>query len=489
MINLPLHLSSLLFDKLNSAEIQRLQQIDEFWEFYNGDQWEVQRTDGEKLVTINYIKAIVDKSVSFSFGKGVEFQVDSDYPINPKEWLDDVWEYNKKQIMLLEAGQMGGITGDVYIKVSWEDGDKDYNGVSYDDLYPNGRIRIDVLPTSSCFPVFCAHDRTKLDSFVLMYSVSEVTALGTVNSYIFREETTRDEIITYHGEKEVSRKENKLREINVVHICNLPVAGDCFGQSDIWNILELQKEYNQKNTDISDIINYHAAPITILKGVRPRNMEKGAKKLWSIPEKADVYNLELQSDLAAASEYVHTIKLAMHELSNTPEEALGKASAISNTTGIALQIKYAPILEKSREKWITYGEGLKQVCWLIFKFLKLFGEEDQRAELSAIFGNLKQLRKLTDIEVSFPDPMPKDELLQLQAIAQKMGLGLMGQEKALEEIGSGEDIAEQVSEADEYLEKMQKFQKNPLDAQKVNIGQTKAANDATATNKMSTKGD
>ena len=42
-----------------------------------------------------------------------------------------------------------------------------------------------------------------------------------------------------------------------------------------------------------DILNYHVAPVTIVKGAKATNMEKGPSKMWFVPgEHAEVYNLE-----------------------------------------------------------------------------------------------------------------------------------------------------------------------------------------------------
>ena len=187
-----------------------------------------------------------------------------------------------------------------------------------------------------------------------------------------------------------------------------------------WCIIPLQKELNAKVTDVSDIINYHSAPITIIQGAKSKNLEKGAKKVWGgLPKDAKVYNLELNSDLNASNNFISTIKTAIHELSNTPEDSLGGKSAVSNTTGVALQIKYAPILEKTWLKRQTYGGGIKDVCRLIIKLLRVKGSDEERKLLNDLMSTSEGIKKVFDITVIFPDPLPKDEMVQLQIIAQR----------------------------------------------------------------------
>lgn len=442
-----------LFSGLGLSEQRRLNEISEYWDFYLGDQWRVVREEGESLITFNYSKAIVDKSVSFLFGKGFRIQPHKEVAQELKPLLDEVWEYNKKDILGVEIGQMGAITGDCFIKVSWEDPEVDDNGMLYEEEYPDGKVRINVLPTSSVFPVYSSHDKDKMVSCTIQYAILEMGIEGKPVARMYKEVVTRDTISYYIDNELVEEIPNILREINIVQIKNIPLAGESRGQSDLKSIIPLQKELNAKVTDVSDIINYHSAPITIIQGAKSKNLEKGAKKVWGgLPKDAKVYNLELNSDLNASNNFISTIKTAIHELSNTPEDSLGGKSAVSNTTGVALQIKYAPLLEKTWLKRQTYGGGIKDVCRLVIKLLRVKGSEEERKLLDRLMSTSEGIKKVFDITVIFPDPLPKDEMVQLQIIAQKMNLGLEEPEGALKELGYEGDIQEK-------LEKIRKYQK------------------------------
>lgn len=442
-----------LFSGLGLSEQRRLNEISEYWDFYLGDQWRVVREEGESLITFNYAKAIVDKSVSFLFGKGFRIQPHKEVAQELKPLLDEVWEYNKKDILGVEIGQMGAITGDCFIKVSWEDPEVDDKGILYEEEYPDGKVRIDVLPTSSVFPVYSSHDKDKMVSCTLQYAILEIGLDGKPVARMYKEVVTRDTISYYIDNELVEEIPNILREINIVQIKNIPLAGESRGQSDLKSIIPLQKELNAKVTDVSDIINYHSAPITIIQGAKSKNLEKGAKKVWGgLPKDAKVYNLELNSDLNASNNFISTIKTAIHELSNTPEDSLGGKSAVSNTTGVALQIKYAPLLEKTWLKRQTYGGGIKDVCRLVIKLLRVKGSDEERKLLNDLMSTSEGIKKVFDITVTFPDPLPKDEMVQLQIIAQKMNLGLEEPEGALIELGYEGDIQEK-------LEKIRKYQK------------------------------
>ena len=442
-----------LFSGLGLSEQRLMREISEYWDFYLGEQWRVVREEGESLITFNYSKAIVDKSVSFLFGKGFRIQPHKEVSQELKPLLDEVWEYNKKDILGVEIGQMGAITGDCFIKVSWEDPEVDDKGILYEEEYPDGKVRIDVLPTSSVFPVYSSHDKDKMVSCTLQYAILEMGIDGKPVARMYKEVVTRDTISYYIDNDLVEEIPNIMREINIIQIKNVPLAGESRGQSDLKSIIPLQKELNAKVTDVSDIINYHSAPITIIQGAKSKNLEKGAKKVWGgLPKDAKVYNLELNSDLNASNSFISSIKTAIHELSNTPEDSLGGKSAVSNTTGVALQIKYAPLLEKTWLKRQTYGGGIKDVCRLVIKLLRVKGSDEERKLLNDLMSTSEGIKKVFDITVTFPDPLPKDEMVQLQIIAQKMNLGLEEPEGALLELGYEGDIQEK-------LEKIRKYQK------------------------------
>ena len=442
---------SSIFQKQASVtdeDLQRIRRYSKYWRFYEGDQWEGER-DVDRLITFNYCKAVVDKSVSFLFGKGFTFHPNHEDDGKIVDMLNEVWEYNQKTVTGIEMGQMGGVTGDCFVKVSWEEPETNGDGEPYDLEYPDGKVRLDVIPSKMVFPTYTSNDRKKMVKCEILYAV--LTDGGQVE--IHREEITRDKITIYRGDEVIEEKDNPINKINIVHIKNMPEAGRWSGQSDIEDIISLQKELNEKVTDISDIINYHSAPVTIIKGAKTKNLEKGARKVWGgLPTDSDVFNLQLNSDLSASNNYIDKVKTAIAELSNTPEESLGGMSNVSNATGVALRIQYAPLLEKTRIKRRTYGEGIREINKLILLFLQIKGTDEQQEFLDGILedGDVEEIRKLFDIETKFPDPLPKDELLELEKISKRMDLGLETPKGALKALGYKGNIEEKLQEIYEY---------------------------------------
>jgi hypothetical protein len=272
-----------------------------------------------------------------------------------------------------------------------------------------------------------------------------------VREAVYKEILTKKSIKIYLDGELLEERENPIGEIPVVRIKNISQAGDSFGRGDLSDLIPLQKEYNNTSTDIANIINYHGQPITVVKGAKSSNLEKGARKIWGgLPKDADIFNLELKSDLGASISYLNMIKTAIFEIGSMPEDALKGKEHVSNASGIALHVKNQPILDMTHKKWVTYGQGICDINRLILKtavYLKL-----ENFDIGA-FQELPVTVKYYT-ETIFADPLPKDILIQMQVLAQKLQLGLESRIGALKDLGEP-DPAAKLGEIKDELQEMQ----------------------------------
>lgn len=415
---------------LNQEELNRVQEELLYWKFYKGNQWTIKRPEGEPQNTINYSARFVDKGVAFLMGKGFTLNVEKEAEKITKPFLDKVWDDNDRLALGVEMGQSGGVTGNSWVKVALERYEPKEDPMLA-EIYPKGRIRLTILPSYSCFPTWNAHDKERLDSMKIIYPIT-IMEKNEPTQVWYREEITKKEIVEYLDDKVTRRRKNDLGAIYVVRVKNLIVANQALGKSDLQDIVPLQKEFNEKTTDVSDIINYHASPITVIYGAKSNNLEKGARKIWGgLPKDSKVENLELKTDLSSSMNYIELIKNAMFEIASMPEDALGAKSATSNTSGIALHIKNQPLIDTNNNKRITYGTGIEEINRLILRIADVY--ELEGFDFTS-FRKLKPEEKwFTD--VVFPDPLPKDELIQMQIIAQKLTNHLITRLDALKELG------------------------------------------------------
>jgi hypothetical protein len=353
--------------------------------------------------------------------------------------------------------QTGGITGDTFVKIAYEEAWEDSIG-----MFHPGRVRILPLNPAFCFPEFHPHDRTRLLRFKQKYRFWGTSLEGTRQVFTYVEILTDDVIEEYVNDELIDSRPNPLGQIPVVHIPNIPVSGSPWGLSDAHDIIAINRAYNEISTDIADIINYHAAPVTVIVGAKASNLEKGAKKVWGgLPKDAQVFNLEGgASGIQGALSYLQTIKTSMFELMNIPETALGQVQVIANTSGVALSVQFQPLMNRYSQKIAQYGQGLQKINEIVL--LNLAVKEPEtftfNPDVDGVLeeGQLAQLDPhdpLTYINhAHFPQPLPLDKIVLLNELSQKISMGLESKEGALRALGEEfpeEKLAEIRSELQE----------------------------------------
>ena len=440
--------------ELDEQQVQRVMKCKNFWNFYEGYHWEDMPDVDTPEITINYCAAYVNKFVAFELGKGFTFTLHEDWENKVVtddgrtlfKYLEDVWEDNKQYIFATEMGQMKSVTGESWVQVSYSSPEE------LDDpfgKYPNGRLELLLQPTNVVFPEYNPHRKGELQSLSLIYSYWDYEESSFLSRFrkpkkvlrTFKQIWTKDSVTTYDGRNEPKVDTNKYGVIPFVQIKNMLLAGHNEGRSDLEDIVPMNVEYNVKKSNVSEILDYHAAPVTLVFGAKIGNLEKGANKLWGgLPKDAKVQNLELNGDLGASQHYLDSLKQEMCEISGVPETVLGGAASISNTSGVALQYMNLPLIEKTRTKRQATEDGLERVNELILLISLLEGLITKPAEAP--------LRDFLHTEVTLPDTLPKDTLLELQQIQIELGAGLESRMGALKRLGR-EDIERKLEEIDQ----------------------------------------
>jgi len=411
------------------------------WAMYLGHHWGYRREQGEMQISVNYYRAFIDYIARFTFGNGVHFRSPKITEAIVPDRLERVWEIdNDKQRVLFEMAQTGGITGDCFVKIAYEEAWQDSIG----RMHP-GRVRILPLNPAFAFPEFHPHDRTRLLRFKQKYRFWGTSLEGTRQVFTYTEILTDDVIEEYVNDELIDSRPNPLGLIPIVHIPNIPVSGSPWGLADAHDIITINRSYNEISTDIADIINYHAAPVTVIIGAKTSNLEKGAKKVWGgLPKDSQVFNLEGgASGIQGALTYLQTLKTSMHELMNVPETALGQVQPISNTSGVALSIQFQPLMNRWTQKSTQYGKGLEKINELIMLNLAIKEPEtftyDPNQDGPLKDGQVTQLDPndpITYISYAhFPPPLPLDKLVLLNELSQRMSMGLESKEGALRALG------------------------------------------------------
>ena len=395
---------------------------------------------GEQNITLNYTRTLSDYITNFCFGKAIQFQSPEENAAIIPRLLHDVWEVdNNKAHTLWEMGQLAGVTGDCFVKIAYEEEWEDSIGI----VHP-GRIRIIPINPAHAFPEYHPHDRDRLQRFKLKYRFWGTSPEGTRQVFTFVEILTDAMVEQYINDELIDSYPNPIGAIPIVHIPNVTISSSPWGQSDIWDIISLNREMNEKMTEVSDIINYHSAPVTIITGAKASQLERGAKKVWAgLPKDANVFNLESSGEMAGAMEYIAFVKRAMHEITGVPETALGQSQPISNTSGVALAIQYQPMMNRYFMKKVHFSKGLERVNELIIRTAAVHRPEalvwtpgsssqpepDQLLECDPLNPDTYRT------SCHWPEPLPVDVLIKLNEVQAKMAIGLESKRGALRILG------------------------------------------------------
>lgn len=450
---------SYLFDDVKELDNRRLEAYRYFIRFYKDRHWEetgeVNPAYGARDMiaeefnrrTWNHAKNIVDKLVSFLVKEPWTIKlpeelmegVDASGNNKTQKLLDAVWEANDREDFSYKMAYMGCITGDCFIKMSYDE-----------DFYADGvgELAFEVLDSRTVIPFFDDKDRTKMIGCRIQYPITEIVEDGSTKQVMYKELHTESTIVTMLDDEIETVVANPLGEMLVVHIKNEPLPMERFGRSDVESLIMPSKEFNEKISDLSEILAYHAAPVTIIKGARVQSLEKGARKVWGgIPKDGDVFNLSLDADLSSSMDYIKLLRTFIGETGSVPEEVLSNLQEISNASGSSLQLQYQPVLDRTEKKQVCYGKGLRQLNRLILRFYEAVGAIDLPEDISPAH------KYKTSIE--WGNALPRDRSIDLADISTEMGLGIESKHGALKRLGEENPDAKLEEIAEEMIDQAQ----------------------------------
>lgn len=417
------------------------------WAFYLGHHWSYVAPPGESQLTFNWVKAFADYIINFNFSKGIHIgSPEASSGIIP-HLMHRVWHVdNDMSKILFEMGQSGTVSGDIFVKVAFDPPYQDSLGM----VHPP-RIRFLPLNPAYCFPTYHPHDRTRLTEFKIKYKFYGRDAHGTRQVMTYVEVITDAVVREYINDEMISERANPLGEIPIAFGVNKMAMSSPWGLSDVQGLIPLNRTYNEKASDISSIIEYYAAPITVITGAKAQNLERGPRKVWAIPTKeASVTQLNLQDNLTSAMGFLELLKTAMHEETGVPHGALGIAQPISNTSGVSLNMTFMPMMQARAAKITNYTPILKRMNALAIKYAAVY-EPDWLKFNPQITGMMPRPDQYVVMDPEDPltyettirwqSPLPLDKLLALNEQQALMAAGLESKVGAMRALG--EEFPEQ----------------------------------------------
>ncbi len=357
-------------------------------DYYNGDhrpQLKTQVEGQDDNVTENWIGNIEDKAIARMLRGGVQFNL----PEGNKQqqaYIDKVWDLNKKEIILYQYRLHGGVYGTPYWKICPDELADPITDELYPRLIPLDPEIVRIKPNPQ--------DSNEVESYVIEYITKITNDAGKVEITAHREITRRakegETYNTEYGEAVAMLNDtwvieeweqsaiygNQWTLISttpwgynfppILHQKNLPSLRNCYGDSDIDDVVNLQDKNNFTVSNLMKIIKFFAAPITFIFGISAKAMKENkldsaVGSLYAIPsENAKAMNLEMSSDLASSRNVSQDTKAAIYEISReVSTDSIG--DKLGQLTNFGLRVLYTDALDKTDTQRQLYGDALKEL--------------------------------------------------------------------------------------------------------------------------------
>lgn len=405
--------SDLLRRRAEAETQARLARIRRAWDAFDGTLPKplppTEKGDDDDT-NINYPAEIVELGAAFLFADDITFEIITDTETDPAEpsdaeaWLDQLWTANKKALFLQNLALSGAIAGHAFVKIQLDPG--------------QAGPRLLSLDASTVTVGYDSSDISRVDWYRIEWEEVTEDPYGAAEPQAWQ----RQQIITRTDTGTtwtiVDRRRNPDRSgwetiaetawpyewPPVVDCQNLPRPHEYWGRSDLEaHVIDTSQAARFLLSNLRRIVRYHAHPKTVAKGVRMKELDVSVDGIIGLPSgDADLFNLEMASDLASSLALYRAVKDGLHETSRTPLAAVGTVENVGQLSGRALRILFMPLLQKTEAKRRSYGDLLESLCE---RLLEVAGRGSQK------------------VRVVWPELLPTDPLEDAQALLIDKQLG------------------------------------------------------------------
>jgi hypothetical protein len=337
-------------------------------------------------VQVNLARLFVNKGVSFLFGKEVSFEIDESKDTEEEKHLKLVWTRNKKMTLLHNAGVNGGIYGHVFIRIVAPEP-------------PRQVPRLILCDTMDCDVKWAEDDIEEIEQLTITGPTVDKNGKPVTQ----RRRIEKDGQVWIEVLEQKAGDDKEWRIISetpwpypfppFVHCQNLPAPNEFWGIADLeldW--VELLKSMNFTVSSIRKIVRYHGHPRSFASGITPKQLINDTDETTLLPnENAKVWNLEPSQQLGSIMEYYKILKELLHATGQVPEVALGNLESVGAVSGVALELLFQPLLDKTDTKRLMYGEMLETLCARLL-----------------VMNNMRQSEDDVDVKTTWPQVLPKD---------------------------------------------------------------------------------
>lgn len=346
---------------------RRLQQVDEArlrayrenLAFYQGRQWLGRARQGERRLTFNYAKALVEKVTSYLLN-GQTIQVEArdgeteagrERARAAERALRAAESVNGIAQLDYETELDAAILGDGCYRVTWDAAE--------------GEVRITAPDVQGVYAWRSGSDPSRLDAVAWQY-------VGGANETV-TEHWTTGTFELWQGDELAERIVNPYGFIPFVLFPNLREPKQAWGASDIPPLVESSRELNRAFSQLSQILELSGNPIAVLENVSESNdlvVEPGA--IWEMPEQSKAYLLDFLAGggVRLHTDYIDLVYRTLHDLGESPRTAFGYNP--QGLSGVALNTELDPIARKVARKQLIRTAVYERRAMMVLRLLARF---------------------------------------------------------------------------------------------------------------------
>jgi hypothetical protein len=217
---------------------------------------------------------------------------------------------------------------------------------------------------------------------------------------------------------------------------NLRVPKEPWGQSDLVDLLAVNRELNSRLSVLAHILEVSGNPIAVLENVASADgIKVGPGRLWELPKDARAYLLDLLSGggVSLHIEYVNLLYRAMHDIAEMPRTAFGDGEGTARS-GVALEVELQPMLQKIARKRAIWTVALGERARMVLRLHALHGDE-RAASVADHAGGYA-------VRVVWPPILPSDRTELVQQETSLVQAGIHSRRRAMDLLGEGDADAE-----------------------------------------------
>ena len=347
-------------------DLERKREMDDAWKAYRGKfqpPLKVAPNQPDLNVISNRCSPIVNKGVSFLFGQELKIEAPD------QDFIDELWgDADDMMTLLSEMALNGGVTRQNFVKLIPARGDMEAPRIVVMDPQI---VRMVTLPNDCEVHVayiieYSEGEVQKRQIIARVDPNSDLTATGEDDLEDTWTITNYTRSMGYGTWAQVGAPEEWSYPFPPIFTNkNLPNPNDAWGISDLTpDLIGVNKALNFTQSNTQAIIKFHAHPKTWGKGFKASQISVAIDDTLII-ESLDgtLQNLEMHSDLASSRNFAADLRSDMDEQSRVPAVALGRETTLprGNISGVALELLFQPLIEKTIQKQRLYGKLIREV--------------------------------------------------------------------------------------------------------------------------------